>query len=280
MQKSGKIIHCFKIKPKATVIHTKLYKITIRLWILAIAYIFFSCDNSSYQYTKPKPAGISISFDDRSINEWYAMRELLKKYNAKVTFFITQFDSLSQEEIQMLKVLQKEGHEVGSHGHMHVLSEYYIKEHSLNQYIEYEIVPSIKILTQHGFTPTSFAYPYGAKYRGTDKELLKYFYVLRNVSALNEEKDLTLMDDIYYSFDGDRTVSALGFDARDKLDIEMIKMGLKRAKQNGEVLFLYGHVPSVSSAKNYSFNTALLENILKESKAMNLDFYTISELYL
>ena len=51
------------------------------------------------------------------------MKELLKQYNSHVTFFITQFDSLDSGEIKMLRELEKEGHEIGSHGALHVVSE-------------------------------------------------------------------------------------------------------------------------------------------------------------
>ena len=68
--------------------------------------------------------GIAISFDDRFVKQWYQLRPLLKRYNVKCTFYITQPDSLSDEEVKMLHQLQKEGHEIGCHGAMHVRSMY------------------------------------------------------------------------------------------------------------------------------------------------------------
>ena len=122
------------------------------------------------------------------------MKELLKKYNSRVTFFITQFDSLEPSEIEMLKELEKEGHEIGSHGALHVVSENYIKAKTYKEYIENEIDASIFSMKKKGVTPKSFAYPYGAKYWFTDMLLLKKFRILRGVEPINNETGLSLLD--------------------------------------------------------------------------------------
>jgi ribosomal protein L19 len=82
--------------------------------------LLFLCNNNDERYS-----GICLSFDDRSINEWFELRELLNGNEVRATFFITQADSLNSLEIHKLKVLQNDGHEIGFHGNMHVLSEYY-----------------------------------------------------------------------------------------------------------------------------------------------------------
>ena len=98
------------------------------IFCLLLFVMVFACKQK-----KPvQQAGIAVSFDDRFVKEWYQLRPLLKKYNAKCTFYITQPDSLSDEEVKLLHELQKEGHEIGCHGAMHVRSMYYIWDFSLD----------------------------------------------------------------------------------------------------------------------------------------------------
>src|SRR5665647_677559 len=40
-------------------------------------------------------AGIALTFDDNSVDQWYAARSIFQKYNAHATFFISNFDPVS-----------------------------------------------------------------------------------------------------------------------------------------------------------------------------------------
>jgi len=223
--------------------------------------------------------GICLSFDDRTIDEWYQMRPLLNQYNAKVTFFVTQFDSLTQEEISKLWILKSEGHEIGSHGAMHVLAEHYIKENSYSKYMRLEIDSSINSMRNANFEPVSFAYPYGASYWFTDYLIGRKFEIIRNVYALKTDEDITLANDIYISPHKNKIVWALGIDVANHLSKEKITHALNRTSEAKKVLMLYGHVPSIKNKKNpYSFDLILLEYILLEAQKRSLKFYLIKEL--
>ncbi len=50
--------------------------------------------------------GIALTFDDDSVDAWYATREILQRYNAHVTFFVSNLGGLDQSEINELKLLQ------------------------------------------------------------------------------------------------------------------------------------------------------------------------------
>ena len=179
----------------------------------------------------------------------------------------------------MLRELETEGHEIGSHGALHVISENYIKENSYEEYIKNEINANSLAMKKNGFFPKSFAYPYGAKYWFTDMLLLRKFKILRGVGTLNNERDLTLIDDIYYSFDGDRTLAAIGIDQGVGLTKEMIKNAIKRASVNHELLMLYGHSPVTQTDDGpYNFNIDLLEFILNEAKENHLKYFKYGEL--
>jgi len=49
----------------------------------------------------PFKPGVAITFDDRSIDDWYAIKNLLSDpfYHAKATFFVTRFDTLDEDDI-------------------------------------------------------------------------------------------------------------------------------------------------------------------------------------
>ena len=233
-------------------------------------------------------AGIAISFDDRFIKEWYQLRPLLKKYNAKCTFFITQPDSLSHEEVTLLHQLEDEGNEIGCHGAIHVRSMYYIWDFSLEDYMKNEIFPAIKTMKKQGFSPKTFAHPGGSQTWYSDRELLKYFMLLRDVSMktrtlwdFDYTHEIEDIDEIFHQHDGTRKVNALLIDTSAKLTIEDIKKGLKRASEEGSVMMMFGHKPltkTTQKADEYGFDVKFLEQILEESAKLNLKTYTMQEL--
>ncbi|MEJ1238463.1 polysaccharide deacetylase family protein [Chryseolinea sp. T2] len=221
--------------------------------------------------------GVCLSFDDRTIDEWYDMMPLLDKYNAHVTFFISQMDSLRPDEVVRLKAMADKGHEIGSHGAMHVNAETFIKEHGYKKYLHDEIDQNIDELKQEGFESVDFAYPYGAKYWFTDFLLLRRFDRVRTVSAIGD-MDISLLDEIYYRFDSDDKLSAVGIDVNSGLTPAMVKSAVKRARERKEVLMLYGHVPAMEGDSIYRFDPAFLEFILKECSRNGLRFYRFDQL--
>src|SRR5690606_20737111 len=135
----------------------------------------YSWYKPTYTYSRPARPAFVISFDDKYINEWHTHRKLFKKYKVKATFFITVPHELSQIEIEMLQELAADGHEIASHGYLHANSSKFIKEHDVAAYVAQEITPAIKAMQAMGFSPSTFAYPYGARSLTIDHELSKYF---------------------------------------------------------------------------------------------------------
>lgn len=234
-----------------------------------------------------QPPGIALSFDDRFINEWYQLRPLFRQYNAHVTFYITQFDSLSPTERAKLKVLQQEGHEIACHGAIHTNAVAYLKDHSLAQYMQAEVYPELQAMQRQGFNPTSFAFPGGAHTAAVDAELLKHFVMLRDVALVERTLwGITLhwpirwMTSIYYRFDGDPITDGLLIDEGAGLSNEEIQTALDKAAQHGEALLLFGHKPYAGPvpADGYGFLTRRLAFILAECTRRNMRTYTMSEL--
>ena len=251
-------------------------------------FILFVLSTSCNQRKPVKQAGIAISFDDRFIKEWYQLRPLLKKYNAKCTFFITQPDSLSHEEVDLLHQLEKEGNEIGCHGAIHVRSMYYIWDFSLEEYMKNEIFPALETMKKQGFSPKTFAHPGGSQTWYSDRELLKHFSLLRDVSMKTRTlwdydytHEIEDIDEIFHQHDSTRKVNALLIDTSAKLTIEDIKKGLKRASNEGSVMMMFGHKPLTKTTRKvdeYGFDIKFLEQILEESAKLNLKTYTMQEL--
>jgi len=197
---------------------------------------------------------------------------LFHQYGVKATFFVTRFDSLTSAQIEKLRVLQKEGHEIAYHGGVHVISEHYIKEHSLADYLAYEIVPGLHSLERAGFVPVSFAYPYSAKYRGTDQELLKYFRVVRSSVPVRPDEDITQLDDIYYPFNGERLVYAVSIDTRSGMDSARLNAAFHRAQEKRETVLLHTHEPG------REISVAELENLFRLARQHGLVYVRTMDL--
>lgn len=255
-----------------------------KLYFFIILVIFIGCK----QKKVVQQGGIAISFDDRFVNEWKALQPLLKKYNARCTFYITQPDSLSSEEVKLLHQFEDEGNEIGCHGAMHVRSMYYIWDFSLVEYMNNEIFPAVKAMKKQGFSPKTFAHPGGSQTWYSDRELLKHFTLLRDVSMKTRTlwnydytHEIEDIDEIFHQHDGTQKVNALLIDTSSKLTIEDIKKGLNRASEEGSVMMMFGHKPltkTTQKSDEYGFDVKFLEQILEESAKLNLKTYTMQEL--
>ncbi|MFW9912081.1 MAG: polysaccharide deacetylase family protein [Candidatus Thorarchaeota archaeon] len=228
-------------------------------------------------WTAESPAGIAITLDDRSVDEWYDIRPLMARYGAKVTFFVTEIDVLSADEIEKLIVLKNEGHEIACHGFRHLDAVEFMKNHSLQSYLDEEIFPAVSFMSEHGLTPTSFAYPFGSRNSTIDDELIKYFLILRSTTYTSNETRVVGLNSTYYDWQPRKVLQAVGIDNLYGNTIEEIVEGLERAKSNNEVLLLYGHMPSNTSG-DYVTPINKLETILSSAEAMGLSFYRISDL--
>jgi peptidoglycan/xylan/chitin deacetylase (PgdA/CDA1 family) len=258
-------------------------KVLLSLFLLSS---FFSCQQKS---SKLSEAGIAISFDDHFINDWYALRPLFQRYNARVTFFLTCPDTLTHDEISKIKQLQEDGHEIGFHGTVHGNATVMIASLGPQKYLETELEPGLRHLAEIGIKPTSYAHPGGNHTDRADSILLANgFKILRDVAQA--ERKLfgipvyhfapRIMNWIYYSFDKKQIVDALMIDEGTNISEKEIRDGLKNAKETKTAIMLFGHQPLYKKPENgeYGFSVTFLETILKEAQAQNLKFYTMSEL--
>ncbi|GAA4407622.1 hypothetical protein GCM10023187_28480 [Nibrella viscosa] len=232
-------------------------------------------------------AGVALSFDDRFIEDWYQLRPLFRQYNAKATFYISQFDSLSDNDRRLLDELAQDGHEIGCHGAIHTNAVDFIKGRGQEDYLNSEIRPALAAMRRAGYTPSSFAYPGGARNRETDKLLSTYFSSLRDVTKIERtlagislRRPAGWMFEAYSTFASDGLFFALSIDNGDGLTHKNIDASLDKAANDQSVLVLFGHQPFFQQQPpgSYGFDVARLRYILQEASRRHLRFYTMSEL--
>jgi len=240
--------------------------------------------------------GAIITFDDRSILDWYEVDQVLDKYNWKATFFISHFHSLDFQDKQRLKTLQSKGHEIASHGNKHINATKFISTNSIDEYIDVEILPSINEMKKEGFLVSSFAYPYGArstsvelfhkitckiktvlfghKINALDRKLLSNFAIIRGTTYGKKYPSL------HNNFaNGSRVVFGLGIDESYGNDIDYLYKVLRHAKENNKIAIFYSHrVSKDINPSVYTSTYKTLEGITKYIVKNNMHFMTMKDL--
>lgn len=126
--------------------------------------------------------GLALSFDDTAISAWVDLRSLFDRYGARVTFFISRYAVIPDEQRAKVKLLAGDGHAIEAHTVNHLNGPQYVEAHGMKAYLDDEVLPSIDVLRADGYEVTSFAYPFGARTAETDRAILEYVPVLRSVT--------------------------------------------------------------------------------------------------
>ncbi len=219
-------------------------------------------------------AGVVITFDDQYVDEWCRVDSVLSVYEWKATFFVAKLNELSENEVLLLRKLEDEGHEIGGHGYHHVHAEEYIDSLGIDRYLDYEIKPMLKSFDSLGFTITSFAYPYGSNNRTSNKKLLEYFQIIRQLDWFANSIS---KQDCFYT--GKNIVKAYPLDENYKgTDWNYIEALLNYAKENNKIIIFYSHCPLPSVVGDYQVEYDKLEKICSFVKENEMKFYTITQL--
>ena len=227
-------------------------------------------------------AGVAITFDDGFPDDWFAIRDLLKKYDAHVTFFVSDFASLDEDQIDKLRTLQADGHEIAFHGYQHIDATEYLKNHSISEYLDNQIIPGINLMKKQGFNPVNFAYPFGhgAQNHTLNQALHHYFLHIRGTENSWEKYPLKDITSVYYQY-GSNTSLIYGVGIDDVTygnSLNDIYDCISRAKEQDKILILYAHDPVYTNPLNYQVSNERLEKILINVSQNKLKFYTISEI--
>jgi len=232
-----------------------------------IIFLFCNCQK--------KRIGVVFSFDDSSIDEWYAHRTLFNKYDIRATFFITRPHLLDTNLINKLKILESEGHEIACHGYEHKnATDYQVSEDYINQ----EINPALQKLQEIGFNVTSFAYPFGASTTNLDSLLLNYFRTIRKATYNIQNTTIDKYSEIYANNNSFRIVNSMGIDNNYGITPENFKTGILRARKNNEILILHAHRIDTSYSE-YTVNSEYLEELFLICKNYRIISVTMDGMY-
>ncbi|PWJ60123.1 polysaccharide deacetylase [Dyadobacter jejuensis] len=269
-----------------TVLSYRLRKLTGWHLSLGLLLLLGGCVTST---NDPSKGGVAISFDDHFIEDWYALKPMLDRYGAKVTFFVTCPDSLTPREVLLLKSLEADGHEIGFHGTIHGRSTDLIATQGPEGYKDIELSPGLGYMLAAGFTPTSYAHPGGNHNERVDSVLLaEGFRIQRDVAIARRTMfgvplyriAPKIMPWIYNPFDGESQVDALLIDTDGGLSVKDMEEAVGKAKATGTALMLFGHQPLSGPpvGGQYGFDIAFLEAILQRSQEAGLRYYRMSDL--
>jgi peptidoglycan/xylan/chitin deacetylase (PgdA/CDA1 family) len=212
---------------------------------------------------------IIITFDDSHVDEWFEHGELFNKYNIKSTFFISRPHQLSEEQIGKLKTLVADGHEIGCHGMNHIMAS----EENQYQYIETEIVPALQLLSDYGFTISSFAYPFGACTPYLDSVLRNYFTFIRKANYNYLDTLISVYPDIFTKKSKYCITDAMGIDENYNISMENLKDAILHAKKMDRYLVLYAHAIN-NCGEDYSLTPQYLDELFKLMKKNKVEAVT------
>jgi Polysaccharide deacetylase len=127
--------------------------------------------------------GWAFTVDDDEVDTWYSWRERLRAHHARLTFFVSRYEGLTEQQKQELHELASEGHDIEAHGKAHENAVDYVAAHGLDAYLRDEVLPSKDALVNDGFSVVAFAYPFGAHTASIDDVLLRDFKLVRTTGA-------------------------------------------------------------------------------------------------
>ena len=242
--------------------------------LFLFALILQNCDDANSLLNPSwKNSGVVLTFDDTSVGEWIQADSLLSNYDWKATFCVGPITKFHDDDYANLLALQNKGHEIAAHGLNHLNAVEYIDEHSIQEYLDAEILPELDILDQKGLKVNAFAYPQGTRNAMTDSVLFNYFDILRGTTYSKKAPE---QHHCYYV--DKPLVYGLGIDANYGNDTNYIIELLRYAEQNDKYLILYCHKPVEVDTVIYTTSMYKLEAICSFVKANGMRFKTLSEL--
>lgn len=208
----------------------------------------------------------ALSFDDAYMNHWEDMKtHVFDPMGDTCTFYIIYNQTTPDDRVK-IKAWHDQGFDTSLHGYESVDAVTYTETHTVQEWLDYDIIPDVDASGAAGIFGTTYAWPAGHHNVALDAAALPYFDILRNTGFLNTTGGVNTSDHLYYKYDNSTAPYSLSlgglFDGSYTMDD--LKAGLLRAKANGECLPLYGHDPvdhAATSSMEVSYDD--LEEILQ-----------------
>lgn len=219
----------------------------------------------------PTRGGIALTFDDYNIDNWYKYVDLFDSLQVKATFYISNYNLLTNAQKNKLKDVQKRGHEIAFHSSNHVNFLNYASKEGTDKLIKKEINEGLALMNNDGFYPTTFAYPFGKHNDVLDKLLLKQF---KSVRALNGTHDLSRS---LAPLQNNKLLFSLGIDESSKRSMDNIKVLLVLAQQKDRCAVMLAHNIEKENTQ-LQIPVSKLKELIIAAKNLNLRFYTVAEI--
>ncbi|WP_081623216.1 polysaccharide deacetylase family protein [Empedobacter brevis] len=231
-------------------------------------------DNTLNKIKDADQGGVVLTFDDDYVDEWFNVNIKLKQYNWKGTFYITHFNKLSENQIQELNYLQRNGNEIAAHGLSHVHTVKFIKQFGQKVFISKQVLPMLDLMKKKGLKITDFSYPYGERNIESDTLLFEHFKMLRGTTYGKEPPQF---QNCYY--ENKSLIFGLGLDnSYSHFDIPYFISLLQYAKEHNKIVIFYAHKTVLKSNNKYETEFKTLEEVCKFVKNNKMKFYTVADL--
>src|SRR6056297_210681 len=125
------------------------------------------------------PPGLCLTFDDLFVASWLAARPVLREAGARVTFCVSHLHEATPAQLDGLRALRDEGHEIGFHSRTHPRLRPYLRARGLGRWLAEEIDAGVAEHRAAGFAATSFASPFHASTPATRAATGARFAVVR-----------------------------------------------------------------------------------------------------
>ncbi len=168
------VLHLYSHKPNGTIDESTIEQVIAGAADRNMTFVTYAdlADGTATQ-------GLALSFDDHDLVGWNGLLPLFELYGARVTFFVSAFTFLDDDERLLLRNLASAGHAIEYHSTAHQDAETYSAENGLEAYITEDILPGLTAMRAAGYNPRVFAYPFGARTAATDEAVLEHFPLIR-----------------------------------------------------------------------------------------------------
>ncbi|HJW16023.1 MAG TPA: polysaccharide deacetylase family protein [Flavisolibacter sp.] len=231
---------------------------------------FFGCTKYDKPGYMPRP-GVALTFDDCYIDEWYDLLPQFDSFHVKATFYISNYQNLTHDQKDKLRILKNHGHEIAYHTLSHPDMVKYLRKNSMEKLENEEIIRGLALMNADGFYPKNFAYPYGSHNEVLDNCLLRRF---RSIRSLNGSSDFAKS---YTSYEDNSKLFAIGMDRSSGKSLNDLLNLINIAQKNDNCLVLVGH-HITRADKNMYVSPERLRKIIQAVINNNMKFYTVCEI--
>lgn len=210
---------------------------------------------------------IVLTFDDGvCVNSWVDNKELLHKYEAKATFFVSHYSNNDFKD--KLLTLQGEGFEIAHHSTYHHNAVTFSNENGIDEWLRVEVDYTLDMMNDDGLNIETFAFPYGAFNDDLVESLRGRFSKVRGyLSPKTDNLRLgTQTDGFFYG--------GIGIDTHMLTDD--VYAGMDRAKDKGLDLVVAAHCIELDGS--WHIKTDELEGIMDYAHQIGLQFKMFKEL--